>query len=161
MGNLFTPAYLTRRKPAVYLLPPLRRSPSPWPTRLCSIILPRSLFLPGTSTFPPQRPPDSLGETFGATRSTLTLSNEGRPRFNAQTHLELHQMFSECLANFLSNLNIQIFHYIGLQNKMYFAHFILIFFSCYFFKMLIYIFLKRGITGVASISNYPLRYCIC
>lgn len=75
MGNLFTPACLTRRKRPVYLPP--QRHPFIWPTRLFSI-RPPSLCPPGTtSTFPPRRPPDWPGETFGATRSTLTLSSEG------------------------------------------------------------------------------------
>lgn len=105
MGNLFTPAYLKRRNLAVYRF--LKPSPSPWPTRLCSI-RPPSLFLTDTSTFQPRRPPDSPGETFGATRFSLILSSEVclRPHFNAQTHLQLHQMFSECFCKFSSKLNI-------------------------------------------------------
>lgn len=75
MGNLFIPAYLTRRKQAVCRL--LLRRHSPCHTLPFSIH-PPLLFLQDTSsTFTLRRPPGSPGETFGATPSTLIPSSEG------------------------------------------------------------------------------------
>lgn len=155
MGNPFTPAYLTRRRLAVYLH--LQRCLSPQPTRLFSIRPPSLSHQGTTSTFPPRRPPDSPGETFGVHFNSVSLFLKRRPRFNARTHLELHQMFSECF----SNLNIQI----STERKI----FCTFYFHTFLFLRVFVTILKNADYILASqvqpvdffFFNYPLRYCIC